>query len=44
MKSAYFFTEHAKGYHYINGTLVPIEDQIILPYLADFLKEISTKA
>ena len=35
----YFFVEHAKGYNYINGTLVPIQDRIILPYLADFIKE-----
>jgi tetratricopeptide (TPR) repeat protein len=35
----YFFTEHAKGYHYINGTMVPIEDSIILPYLAAFVKK-----
>jgi tetratricopeptide (TPR) repeat protein len=35
----HFFVEHAKGYHYIYETLVPIEDKIILPYLADFFKE-----
>ncbi len=42
-KIKHFFTEHAKGYNYIDETLVPIEDQIILPYLADFLKESALK-
>ncbi|MFC1877953.1 tetratricopeptide repeat protein [Thermodesulfobacteriota bacterium] len=38
-----FFIEHAKGYNYINEALVPVEDQIILPYLVDFIKERALK-
>jgi tetratricopeptide (TPR) repeat protein len=39
----YFFSEHAKGYHLIYDTLAPIHDQIILPYLAVFIKEQALK-
>ncbi len=39
----YFFSEHARGYHYIKATLVPVEDRIVLPYLADYLKKQAEK-
>jgi Tfp pilus assembly protein PilF len=38
-----FFIEHAEGRNYIDGTLVPVEDRIVIPYLTDYLERSAQK-
>ncbi len=38
-----FFTKHANGYHYIDNTLVPVNDRILISSLVEFINQKAEK-
>ena len=36
-----YLTDRARGWHYVNDTLVPVDDTIIIPPLMEYLKQIA---